>query len=269
LWNVRRQEEIAHALFKRNFDKHVRAILRFWLEQTNERVRPVSPSPRARGRRVEDGGGVGDEDGEDINDGSGDEAGDETQRLEAWTAFDANALGLDANLGFSPFSTSPAQVQTRTQPQTTTDMDADDDFADASAFWSGTPLPPTMRSKTSAGYLKTPSKRSVVRAKRPELPSSPEKRIGAMSAPPVQRRVLELGGNGGAGGLSGVSSFEKRLREGGGGLGTPSVGAGAGAARGAGGGVGLGSALRSARRGVGVERLRRGRVGFGDVSMIG
>jgi protein SFI1 len=269
LWNVRRQEETADALFERNFHKHVRAILRFWLEQTNERARPVSPSPRARGRRFGDGEEAGEGDGESDNSGSGDEAGEETQRLESWTAFDANALGLDANLGFSPFPTSPAR--NRTQPQSAADMDVEDDFADPSAFWSGTPLPPTTRSKTSAGYLKTPSKRSVVRAKRPELPSSPEKRLVAMSAPPVQRRVLELGGSGGggAGGSSGVSSFEKRLREGGGGFGTPSAGADVGAARGAGGGVGLGSALRSARRGAGVDRLRRGKVGFGDVSMIG
>jgi protein SFI1 len=263
LWNVRRQEETARALFERNFEKHVRAILRFWLEQTNERARPVSPSPRARGRRTEDVDG-NRESGIDDAEGDGDEAGDETQRLETWTAFDANALGLDVNLEFSPSPTSPTQNQT----QTTTDVDADDDFADPSTFWSGTPLPPTARAKTSAGYLKTPSKRSVVRAKRSELTSSPEKRIGAMSAPPAQGRVLDLGrGGGGPGGLSGVSSFEKRLREGGGGVGTPGVRTGA--VRGTG-GAGLGSALRSARRGMGVERLRgRGRVGFGDVSMIG
>jgi protein SFI1 len=55
----------------------------------------------------------------------------------------------------------------------------------------------------------------VVRAKRPELPASPEKRIervlsprlGAMSAPPAQRNI--------AGEVGGVTSFQRRLRDGG------------------------------------------------------
>ena len=88
--------------------------------------------------------------------------------------------------------------------------------------------------KIVPAYLKTPSKRSAVRAKRPELPASPEKRrilpvggygggfgegpgggsgggfaalraVGAASAPPLTGGFNEGGG--------GVTSFERRLRE--------------------------------------------------------
>lgn len=93
------------------------------------------------------------------------------------------------------------------------------------------------------GYLKTPSKRSVVRAKRPDLHASPAKqdrvgvmspvrRLGAMSAPPAQRSqtlfasrapgVAETmeekpdgGGSAQQGEAGGVKSFQTRLREGG------------------------------------------------------
>lgn len=143
-------------------------------------------------------------------------------------------------------------------------------------FWSGTPLPlpqlptpqiaplPTVSTwgigsaSVKPGYLKTPSKRSVVRAKRPDLHASPQKndrsrglspakrldRLGAMSAPPAQRRALfantstsrgigdgqgqdgiggegelgevrERGNDDGDAGVSGVKSFQRRLREGG------------------------------------------------------
>ncbi|KAF2125940.1 Sfi1-domain-containing protein [Dothidotthia symphoricarpi CBS 119687] len=264
LWNVRRQEENARALYERNFEKHVKAMLRFWLEQTLAR-RPVV-------QEGDEGSEAGFEDDDD-NGGFG-EDGDETRRLEAWTAFDENALGLnnalDLELSLTPHRQPP--TSTARPPQTSTpyprppspidEQDEDDAFDDPSAFWSGTPLPPTSSRKivqqppptaSKPGYLKTPSKRSVARAKRPELPMSPEKRpvvanqnlkpsqLGSMSAPPA-RAVFEQG----TAGRAGVTSFERRLRDGGFG-GTPSAMRGRGRAK--------GRAL--------------GRVGFGDVSEIG
>jgi protein SFI1 len=260
LWNVQRQQETAIALHQRNFEKHVKAMLRFWWEQTVERVaqRPGSPSPTGRSR--------GGRDDDDDDEGADDEA-DETRRLEAWTAFDEGALGLDSNLDLSlsispqpqppppPFSSRPAissirRPQTYPQPQSALrprppPIPEDIAFEDTEAFWTSTPMPPHTQNTQPArannnndidtsfippptttgkpGYLKTPSKRSVARSKRPELPppssflgaglGSPERRgLGVRSAPPVPiaREMAGLGN-----GRGGVTSFERRLRMGG------------------------------------------------------
>ena len=130
------------------------------------------------------------------------------------------------------------------------------------------PPPPTSK----PGYLKTPSKRSVARAKHPELPPSPEKQLhvqspvrqllpssaqreragltlGSMSAPPVRSAIDPSLGTGPVGG---VTSFERRLREGGFG-GSVAAHEAAGRLGGRGGGR-LGG---------------KGRVGFGNVSHMG
>ncbi|KAF2628252.1 Sfi1-domain-containing protein [Macroventuria anomochaeta] len=298
LWNVHRQEETARALFERNFEKHVRAMLRFWHEQTTERLanRPVSPTPTKSsrgGRRSpdDDRDRLNDEDGDvdDDDEMNLDIVGDETRRLEAWTAFDASALGLNNDLDLSlsitperqrattyplppPASSRPSTSQPRTFPQPQSALrpppapepvSPDLGFAEdePSTFWAGTPAyPPPTNSKSlrGAGYLKTPSKRAVVRAKRPELPSSPEKRVarlGAMSAPPVQMtRDFSMAGGGGGGAVGGVTSFQRRLRDG-----------GFGASVGPSGGV-PNSAMKGSR---GRAARGRGRVGFGDVSQFG
>jgi len=315
LWNIQRQEENARALYERNFEKHVRAMIKFWAEQMNERLanRPVSPTPtRSRRSRRDDDDEDDDHDRPGGNDDQMfrrdeprgfDEAGDETRHLETWTAFDENALGLNDDLDLSlsitpehrpsttrpPPSSSrpqpqrsilrptPARPSTYPQPQSVLQLppqtipedsildpafaqDLDKDLADPETFWSGTPAPPPPSASTrlpfststtsKPGYLKTPSKRSVVRAKRPELPASPEKRervlspvrrnLGAMSAPPAQR----TGGVGEASGVGGVTSFQRRLRESGF---SASV---------------AGPSSRGRGRG-------RQRVGFGDVSEMG
>ncbi|KAF2114607.1 Sfi1 spindle body protein-domain-containing protein [Lophiotrema nucula] len=329
LWNIQRREEDAAALQQRSFEKHVRAMLRFWVEQMRDRVaqRPVSPTPssRHRGHPPSDGNGDGgdrnDFDDDDNDEGggggaaAGDEDGDLTRRLENWTAFDAENLGLNLtppsnlDLSFSIMSPERTQPRARTsrfqqrptpssshlgigvrptagfpaRPHTTplpsrpgrlppphqhpipeeseffpvvnAEENEDLDFANA---WSSTPAPPpaflppqnqTLASKPKPlpGYLKTPSKRSVARSKRPELPASPEKRPvlidrnalggGVMSAPPANRAVDVDVGQGGRGG---VVSFRERLREGG-----------------FGGSVGVGGGLRG-RGGRGGKR-----VGFG------
>ena len=224
-----------------------------------------------------------------------DDNGDETRRLEAWTAFDASALGLNNDLDLSlsitperqrtttyplppptsspkpPSSTRPPTLRPRTFPQPALALrpppipepaSPDLEFAEdeRSTFWAGTPAypPPTIsKSLKGAGYLKTPSKRAVVRAKRPELPSSPEKRVarlGAMSAPPVQMRVDSGAAAGAGAAVGGVTSFQRRLREG-----------GFGASVGPSGGV-PNSAMKGTR---GRAARGKGRVGFGDVSQFG
>ena len=310
LWNVQRQEETARALFGRNFEKHVRAMIRFWYDQTVERLanRPMSPSP-TRGSKGgqrspnNDNDRFSDEDGDaaDDQDMGLDDAGDETRRLESWTAFDASALGLDndlnldldLDLGLSvtpdhkrtsshqllppptssrnpPSSIHPPISRPRTSPQHTSTLQPspstapespDIEFAEdeRSTFWAGTPAyPPPTTSKRplkGAGYLKTPSKRAVVRAKRPELPVSPEKRVarlGTLSAPPVQMsRDFDTGGRPSVGG---VTSFQRRLRDGGF---AASVGP-------------SGRAPNSAMKGTRGRAARgKGRVGFGDISQFG
>ena len=304
LWNVQRQEETSRALFERNFEKHVRAMIRFWHEQTVERLanRPVSPTPTRSsrgGRRSPDDdhtrfNGKEDEEGNvgDDQEANFDDGGDETRRLEGWTAFDASALGLNNDLDLSlsitperqrtttyhlppptsspkpPSSTRPSISRPRTFPQPVSALrpppvpepaSPDLEFAEdeRSTFWAGTPAyppPTTSKSLKGAGYLKTPSKRAVVRAKRPELPSSPEKRVvrlGAMSAPPMQM-TRDLGPASGAA-VGGVKSFQRRLREGGFGA-----------------SVGPSAVPNSAMKGSRGRAARgRGRVGFGDVSQFG
>ncbi|KAF2249201.1 Sfi1-domain-containing protein [Trematosphaeria pertusa] len=291
LWNIQRQEENALALHQRNFEKHLRAMIRFWYEQTAERMtnRPVSPTPTSRsrpGRRDsedEGGGDDGGDEGEDLDATEqhpdfDDDAGDDTRRLEAWTAFDTN---LDLSLSLSPQPASrlppppppssiprslPTRPQTFPQPQSIlrpppAPIPEDLTLDDPAQFWTSTPMPPPT-TVGRPGYLKTPSKRSVVRGKRPELPPSPEKRggvgvgliereraMGVMSAPPAAARLRDADR---AGGVGGVTSFERRLREGGFGS-SMARGTGRSAAGGSGGGRGRG----------------KGRVGFGDVSHFG
>lgn len=313
LWNLQRNEENAKALYERNFEKHVRAMIRYWFEQMAERRTKrggdVSPSPtsrsRSRSRRNEDVGQSGelrdDEDDNNDNDMQGEvanpqsaPAADDKIPLEPWSAFDETALNintadaLDLSLNITPerpqrqFNLdlyAPPSSSTRlptsgqrglsmkrpnTYPQSYSILQPpplhptiqENDELDLEAegeetFWSGTPLPPpssalTKRNRQSTlglgqsmmrgsvnakgqgkpGYLKTPSKRTLVRAKRPELGGSPEKNrlkspvrralglerqsgLGTMSAPPVQM------GRDVGGGVSGVTSFQRRLREGG------------------------------------------------------
>ncbi|KAL6158122.1 hypothetical protein ACJQWK_07563 [Exserohilum turcicum] len=318
LWNFKRQEDNARALFKRNFEKHTRAMVRFWVERAAERSaqRSASPTPnrRSRGRRTNDdnegGGDLTNIESKTQNGQRGLGPVDEAQRLEAWTAFDGDALGLNNDLDLdlslsltperpprqpvftpNPYAQAPTPSSARPlgsilrrtntysqpdpvlRPPPTTIVEDDEselDFGDGaqSTFWTGTPMPPTA---SKPGYLKTPSKRSVARAKHPELPASPEKqrvlspirrplgsvlererstpRIGSMSAPPVRSSAP-----GAFGDVGGVTSFERRLREGG-----------------FGGSVAIGSSARNrgrARGGVGAG-VGRPRVEFGDVSQMG
>lgn len=144
IFQIQRGEQNALALRDRNWDKHVRAMIRFWAEQAIERgaQRVVSPSPTP-GREVGGKRRVGDD---DSNAGYlAHETGDETTaQAENWTALDENAFevgDLDLNLSFSPDAASrPAN-------------------ASHPPFLTSTPLP---------GYLRTPSKRSTARAKAKE-----------------------------------------------------------------------------------------------------
>ncbi|OCL03104.1 Sfi1-domain-containing protein [Glonium stellatum] len=144
IFQIQRGEQNALALRDRNWEKHVRAMIRFWAEQAIERgaQRVVSPSPTP-GRGA--GRGSGQRDG-GLNAGYfAQEAGDETiARAENWTALDESAFevgNLDLNLSFSPEAAS--------RPADPSNL----------PFLTSTPLP---------GYLRTPSKRSTARAKAKE-----------------------------------------------------------------------------------------------------
>lgn len=148
VWMVRRQEENAQALRERNFEKHVRAMMRFWAEEAIARVaaREVddeegngSPSPARRRRDGDDqyDGGARDEEIDEGDEGYGggggaglaagrtggkvstpphqqvDDtfvSGDATQRLEAWTPFNERDLDLS-------FSVSPDRTGTQMRPR--------------------------------------------------------------------------------------------------------------------------------------------------------
>ncbi|KAH9873152.1 hypothetical protein J1614_005550 [Plenodomus biglobosus] len=351
LWNLQRKEENAKALYGRNFEKHVRAMIRYWFEQVverrAERGRDTSPSPTSRSRRDGNDGQGGqwrdddDDNHDNDNDGQADTTEpqlgptvDETLPLEPWTAFDETALdinttnALDLSFNITPerrqresnldlyapptsASRQPSIQRPNTYPQphsilrppplhpTIPETDEHDLEAEAEeTFWSSTPLPPppsataTHRNQHSTtrpshasttaslhaskpqgkpGYLKTPSKRTLVRAKRPELGASPQKNrlgspvrralglegdghrgLGVMSAPPG-RVGWDAGRAGGASG--GVTSFQQRLREGGFG-GTVGVGAGAGA-----GGIAA-SAMRGTRFRESGRAKGKAKVGF-------
>lgn len=256
----------ASALHERHFRQHVSAMVRFWHQQTLSRqtARPVSPSPTSRSRppppQSRDQNFQPDEVHQPANEDDPDDPlfpsdpGDETRRLEAWTEFDQSALDLSFSISpdpppqqprplppppssstrpTEPFRPTPSRPQTfppastlRSALQPSRIEEEWDIEPDASS----TPLPQHLRN--GPGYLKTPSKRTLIQHKRAELLGSPEKRIarlGVVSAPPVSRtqEVVARGG---------VTSFQRRLRE----------------------------------EGFGGERDRgRGRVGFGDVSHFG
>ena len=170
--------------------------------------------------------------------------GDETRRLEAWTEFDQSALDLSFSISPDPPPRiprdppllAPSQSRPAAHPPSSSTRPTDtfrptpsrpQTFPPASGLrsalrpsrideeWdlepdaSSTPLPPHLRN--APGYLKTPSKRTLIQSKRAGLLGSPEKRIarlGVASAPPVSR-THEVGGPGG------LTSFQRRLREGG------------------------------------------------------
>jgi protein SFI1 len=258
-WEIGLRNKSAVALHERHFRQHVSAMIRFWNQQTLSRVaaRPVSPTPASRSRHIrhnedEDQNEVvaAFEDAEPLFD---DNAGDETRRLEGWTEFDQSALDLSFSISpqdqlpqpFLPPSRArpsssrptPTRPQTYpipkftlrsalrrpTQPPIQEDTDFDNDAPDATS----TPMPPHLR----AGYMKTPSKRSVIQHKRSEIQTSPQKRMGAMSAPPAAGLRDVPGVR-----LGGVRSFGGMLKE-------------SGFVQGGGKG--------------------KGKVGFGDVSHIG
>jgi protein SFI1 len=212
-WEIGLRNSSAVALHERHFRQHVSAMIRFWNQQTLSRVfaRPVSPTPASRSRHVRDDededqheAAAAFEDAEPLLD---DNAGDETRRLEGWTEFDQSAIELSFPISpqnslpqsfLPPSQARPSSSRpTPTRPQTypipkpnlrsalrrpappliQEDLDLDDDAPDATS----TPMPPHLR----AGYLKTPSKRSVIQHKRSEIQISPHKRMGAMSAPPA------------------------------------------------------------------------------------
>lgn len=249
-WEIGLRNKSAAALQERHFKQHVGAMIRFWQQQTLARLaaRPVSPTPTSRPHRILHDAAEKEADRNDPGNHNAstlfneadrpfdDEAGDETRRLEGWTEFDQSALDLSFSL--SPQNQTPqitlpppraptsALRPTPTRPRTypvpnsilrsvlrrpapspiheDQDFDDDGDRPDATS----TPMPPHLR----AGYLKTPSKRSVIQNKRSEVLGSPEKRarLGAMSAPPAAglRDVPEAR-------LGGVRSFGGMLREGG------------------------------------------------------
>ncbi|KAJ4304653.1 hypothetical protein N0V90_000179 [Kalmusia sp. IMI 367209] len=117
----------ARELYEFHFEKHCRAMLKFWIKRTRDRLaaRPASPSPTARSKGRNDHDDADDEDAEGHDDSQdrpgdsallsdNDSAGDDTHRLEAWTAFDENALGL-SNLDLS-LSLSPQHKQAQLPP---------------------------------------------------------------------------------------------------------------------------------------------------------
>ncbi len=310
LWNIQRHEKNAQALYERNFEKHVRAMMRFWSEQTVVKLghQPESTTPRRRpGSRIRNIDGQSRNQGrylehKDERPGNG---GENTPQLEAWAAFDETILdrndGLDlvrsvtpsrpSAINPDPLSPMSSRPQPRSQPPSAfpnsilrqnvysqsqfalrsppsmipENPDIDEDFADPSTFWSGTPMAPPPMITSKPGYLKTPSKRSFVRVKRTEGPTSPQKQpvrpfhqslalnrgragselennLETMSAPhPLTSKTADSGG--------GITSFQRRLQAGGFGRSVADSNA---------------IARERGRSGKG-----RGRVGFGDVSEIG
>lgn len=244
----------ASALHDRHFRQHVGAMIRFWHQQmlSRQSARPVSPSPTSRSRPApsepfddnmqddEDIHSTGDDFAERPLD---DDAGDETRQLEAWTEFDQSALDLSfsispeprpqpsvrrnplpalslsrrqtpkASTSTSTFRSTPSRPQTfppsalRSALRPPRIDEESEDEPDATS----TPMPLHLRS-TGPGYLKTPSKRTLIQHKRAELMGSPEKRVarlGAAASAPPASRMRDVGGEGG------LTSFQRRLREGG------------------------------------------------------
>jgi protein SFI1 len=244
IFQLQRQDENSIALQRRNWEKHVRAMIRFWSEQVREReaqrVPSPSPGPGRRGGRIEE---VIEEP----------EMGDDTIACaENWTAFDEGAfLGgadLDLSLSFSPDYTGggPAAASTGLRPSTQDReigrQELEDEIVEPEPEREIQPERPFLTS--TPGYLRTPSKRNTARALARERllgtgvggnsfdGASFNPALGPASAPPASR-----GGQADVVRGRGITSFERRLR-----------------AQGIGG-----------RGGLAIRPRRRGRVGFEDI----
>ncbi|KAF2493176.1 Sfi1-domain-containing protein [Lophium mytilinum] len=251
IFQLQRQEDSAIALQRRNWEKHVRAMVRFWSEQVRKREaqRAVSPSPRPGRRPVP----VTDE-GEGLEE---QELGEDTiARAENWTAFDDDAFldGADLNLSlsFSPDQAGggPAAASTGLRPSTR-NPDAEQQELEAEIVNQEPEVEPERPFLNSTpGYLRTPSKRNTARALARERllgaggggvsflggggNAAFNPAFGAASAPPASRAGP---GDGERGPIGGITSFERRLRA-----------------------QGIGSRGSSA-----VKPRGRGRVGFEDI----
>ncbi|KAF2744882.1 Sfi1-domain-containing protein [Sporormia fimetaria CBS 119925] len=122
VWTVTRQGENAIALRDRNFEKHVRAMMRFWRDQTTERLAAKGEQQSEGGQDNDDSSDSDRTDNEQpsqpqTQDSHGEHtqvsaalrsSGDETQRLESWTPFNDQALSLrDLDLSFSVSPSKP------------------------------------------------------------------------------------------------------------------------------------------------------------------
>lgn len=171
LFQVRRQSENGVALAERNFEKHIKNMMRHWFERTHQsrRDRGIEPAPVFEEERQlppdeqsveEEPNETGEREGNDAN----------VARNEDWTAFDSSALDIrdiKLNLDFDPNALNRPILQPRPPPSfsqrrppepnpfATTIRNPDLTLGPPAGIMASTPL---------AGYLRTPSKRSTVRA---------------------------------------------------------------------------------------------------------
>lgn len=168
LFQVQRQQQSGYALAERNFEKHVKIILRHWSERTHQarqdlEIEPVPVFDDEENQQI-----TLDQQNEEMSDLTGErEAENEADvaRNERWTPFDSSALDvgdLKLNLDFDPNVLNRPVLQPRPparsfsperpNPFATTIRNSDAAFALPVA---STPVP---------AYLRSPSKRSTVRA---------------------------------------------------------------------------------------------------------
>ncbi|KAK7542944.1 Sfi1 spindle body protein-domain-containing protein [Phyllosticta citricarpa] len=181
LFQVRTQQRSGQALAQRNFERHVKSMIKHWAARTRQsreaRGLPLAESVVDEGeqeiqilqRRTTDGSTVPDE--EQNNNGRNDD----------WTAFDPSALDLGdvkLNLNFNtaptlaasrPFfsrNSSPTRTVHR-EPPAELDQETPNPFA-LTINPGGAPNPNILTSTPAPlpGYLRTPSKRSTIRARR-------------------------------------------------------------------------------------------------------
>ncbi|EKG15667.1 Sfi1 spindle body [Macrophomina phaseolina MS6] len=168
LFQVQRQEQSGYALAERNFEKHVKNMLRHWSARMHQSRHDggieYAPNPDAGGGQLIPAEQPFDEESRTTEDKEKENEAN-IARNERWTPFDSSALDagdLQLNLNFDPNVLNPPVLQ-----PTPAGRPLSPERPNPFAMTIRNPeaiLGPPVTSTPVPGYLRSPSKRSTIRA---------------------------------------------------------------------------------------------------------
>ncbi|KAF2137967.1 uncharacterized protein K452DRAFT_321350 [Aplosporella prunicola CBS 121167] len=230
LFNIQRHEPTSRAFAERNFEKHVKSMLRHWADQAMQsRQARMVVSHGVKGANEEQGDMEQEEDFNTEGEPALEKERDETEhnatasRNEGWAPFNESALGL-GNLGLDlslfpggrngnnninaqpavPLSRASSPLRLDTEPDAEQEQEREREREQASlapnplfarTLNNAPLLNPAATATPQPAYLRTPSKRSTVRAMRLAALNLPlQQRLAQSVRLPVREREQQLGG---------------------------------------------------------------------------